>query len=891
MRNVYLVQVNELYGDNCFLPYSVGLIQAYCQSLDWVNKEYCFKELIYLRERPDAIVERMENPDVVGFSCYIWNWEFNKVLAKKVREVYPDCLIVFGGPHVPKSVGLRSDIPDYVDVVVYHEGEVAFSETLRARCSGLKAETLVHRSGSRIDDLSILPSPYLTGVFDTMLEADYNHNASQETHRGCAYSCSFCYWGSAVLTKVRAFDDERLVREFEWMGQHQIELLYNCFGRETQFITKRGVASFYMFEDGDTVEVVTHRGQWKKAIVRNYGNQKLREIRYSKGGLRGCLRVVRATQNHRWILSDGRETTCLEVGDRLMSGPHVFDFDYNSVTPDERLYWCYGFVYGDGTRVKNRDGEYLYSMVRLCKQDIKFRSRFEELGFSTSTSHSLVGDFIAFTGTYLKTLPDILVEPTNRVRAFVAGFLEADGSKSYHHNKSTRYKAIQATGKETIEFIRTVFPMVGIYILGEYVISNQTNLGFRRSETVLFRITENLATRKNASWRVVSVGDQTVLDSAWGLEVEEDHSFVFPCGVVTGNCDANYGLLPRDVELTEAMVSVKAHYGYPKTFRAAYAKNSNQRVLDISRMVHQAGMSKGTTLSFQSLHPAVLRDIRRSNIEIDDFKSLLAVYRQEGIPTYTELILGLPGETYDSFTRGIEQLLEAGQHEGLNVYLLSILPSAEMSDPEYQKKYGMKLVRSPLLQQHVTPSQDGIQEYCMICTETVSMPLSDWVRSYMFAWVVQAFHGFGLLREVAMYLREFHRVTYREFYEWLLQTARRRPYSLLGEEYTRTLVHVYHGIEGESWGAVDERYGNVIWPTEELTYLNIAAQQSERFYQEMAVLLRLQWDDVDVSTRLGWDRVQVRTAASFGGDLEEFAKQAVWYARKRLLQKPVSAEV
>ena len=575
MRNVYLVQVNERYGDNVFLPYSVGSIQAYCQSLEWVNKYYEFKELIYLRERPEQIVERMETPDVVGFSCYIWNWEFNKVLAKKVHESYPECLIVFGGPHVP----IKGEIPDYVNVVVHYEGEVAFSETLRHRCGidGSSSPTL--RMSSRITDLVILPSPYLSGVFDRLLNAPYRFHASQETHRGCPYSCSFCDWGSAVMAKVRAFATERLVQEFEWMGQHRIELLYNC--------------------------------------------------------------------------------------------------------------------------------------------------------------------------------------------------------------------------------------------------------------------------------------------------------------------DANYGLLPRDLELTKSMVSVKERFGYPQAFRAAYAKNSNQKVLDISRVVHKAGMSKGTTLSFQSLDGETLREIRRSNIDIDNFKSLLSTYRQEGIPTYTELILGLPGETYDSFTRGIEQLLEAGQHEGLNIYLLSILPNSEMGDTAYQQKYEMKLIVSPLLQQHVTPSQDGIQEYCTICVETAKMPLTDWVHAYMFAWAVQTFHGFGLLREVAMYLREFHRVTYREFYEWILQTARRRPNSLLGEEYIRTLACVYRGIEGGSWGEVDTRYGNIIWPTEELTYLNIAAQQSERFYQEMALLLRLQWDDVDVSMRLGWDRVQVRTAALFGGNLEEFAKQAVWYARKRLLQEPV----
>mgnify|MGYP001602080185 CR=1 FL=1 len=580
MRNVYLVQVNNTFGDNVFLPYSVGLLQAYCQSLDWVEKEYCFKELIYLRERPEAIVERMENPDVVGFSCYIWNWEFNKVLAKKVRESYPGCLIVFGGPHVPNSVELRSDIPDYVDVVIYHEGEVAFSETLRFRCGGLKAETLGQLTSFRISDLSILPSPYLTGVFDKMLESNYNHNASQETHRGCAYSCSFCDWGSAVMSKVRAFDDERLIREFEWMGQHKIELLYSC--------------------------------------------------------------------------------------------------------------------------------------------------------------------------------------------------------------------------------------------------------------------------------------------------------------------DANFGLLPRDLDLTKAMVAVKERYGYPQQFRAAYAKNSGQQVLNISRVVHQAGMSKGTTLSFQSLDPHTLQEIKRSNIKIENFKSLLGTYRQEGIPTYTELILGLPGETYESFTNGIEQLLDAGQHEGLNIYLLAVLPNAEMGDSEYQAKHGMRLIQSPLLQQHSTPNQDGIQEMCLLCVETATMSRESWIRAYMFAWVVQVFHGFGLLREVAMYLHEVQGVPYREFYEWLLQVAAQRPATLLAEEYRRTLAIVKRGLVGGQWGEVDLRYGNITWPTEELTYLNIAAQRSARFYDEMNLLLRLRWPDlVDVSIRVSWDRVALRTAAEFDGDLEEFARQAVWYARKRLLQKPV----
>ena len=79
----------------------------------------------------------------------------------------------------------------------------------------------------RLIDLEELSSPYLLGVFDLLMREPYTLQASQETHHGCPYSCEFCYWGSAMFTKIRSFSDERLATEFEWFGKNQIEFLYN----------------------------------------------------------------------------------------------------------------------------------------------------------------------------------------------------------------------------------------------------------------------------------------------------------------------------------------------------------------------------------------------------------------------------------------------------------------------------------------------------------------------------------------------------------------------------------------------------------------------------------------------------------------------------------------
>ena len=78
MRNVYLSQVNYAYGNNVYLPYSVGMLQAYCQTIPDIRKNFAFKELLYLREDVDEVLDRVDEPAIFGLSCYIWNWEYQK---------------------------------------------------------------------------------------------------------------------------------------------------------------------------------------------------------------------------------------------------------------------------------------------------------------------------------------------------------------------------------------------------------------------------------------------------------------------------------------------------------------------------------------------------------------------------------------------------------------------------------------------------------------------------------------------------------------------------------------------------------------------------------------------------------------------------------------------
>lgn len=92
----------------------------------------------------------------------------------------------------------------------------------------------------------------------------------------------------------------------------------NCFKRNTSFITSTGVKSFNDFRDGDEIEVLTHKGRLRKAVVHSYGKQQLQQVLF-RNPIIGKNKSVFVTKNHRWILEDGTETTAIKVGDKLFS--------------------------------------------------------------------------------------------------------------------------------------------------------------------------------------------------------------------------------------------------------------------------------------------------------------------------------------------------------------------------------------------------------------------------------------------------------------------------------------------------------------------------------------------------------------------------------------------
>ena len=522
MKNVYFVQVGFGFDGSVYLPYAVGTLLANCRRYEEITREYAFPEIVFFREKLDDAILKLRDPYLVAFSCSVWNMEYNKALAKRIKEKYPDCLINFGGHSVRADGSLLNELPQ-VDLLNFGEGEEVFAQLLIALSKGDISDvpSIAYRGAdgrpvctprASLCDLEQLPSPYLTGVFDPLFEKypDFEFLSVLETNRGCPYRCAYCDW--VTDKRMRFFPMERVKAEIRWLGEHKVAY---CF-----------------------------------------------------------------------------------------------------------------------------------------------------------------------------------------------------------------------------------------------------------------------------------------------------------CG------DSNFGMFPRDVEIAEYLVETKRALGYPEVFRPCYEKNSADRVFRICSILNREGMDKGATLAYQTLSPNALRNIGRQNLTMEHFSSLVQRYHEAGIPCYSELILGLPGETRESFCSGICRLLESGQHNSLSVYHCEMLPNAEMSDPAYVEKYGIQVMKVGFNHIHSAPERDEeVPEYSYLVRATNTLSADDWVYANLFSVCVQCFHALGILRYFAIWLNAEKHVRYYDFYSALLEFILADG-GLLGELWRQFREKYESSLSGD-WNYHNEKFGHVTWFFEEGAFLEI----------------------------------------------------------------------
>lgn len=529
-------------GSTLYFPYALGAIASYAWMFDSIKENYDISGIFFLRKNPDELIEKIEAPYIAAFSCYMWNFEYNKILAEKIKKKYPRCIVIFGGPQVSPGHTFLEKY-SFIDILIHDEGEVAFKELLNAFLYNKSIESISNvsfRNGdeyittaSAVPDITDFPSPYQSGFFARLQEENpaLNFTPLIETNRGCPNHCAYCSWG-LNNSKVREFPLERVFFDIEWVSKKKM-------------------------------------------------------------------------------------------------------------------------------------------------------------------------DFLGFA-------------------------------------------------------------------------------------------------------------------------------------------DANFGILPRDEIIADKIIETYKETGYPQKFQVSYSKNSGDRVFRINDKLNKHNMDKGVTLSFQSLSETVQKNIGRSNMYLEHYKKLLKKYNQAGIPTYTDLILGLPGETYSSFIEGINTLLELGQHSSLFVHLCEWLPCAEMGKKDYMEKYKIKYKKIPINHPHTSPTDnDEIQEFSRIITSTYSMDENDWIKMNLFSATVLCFHHLGLLQLVSLYLHNEKSIRYSDFYNdllnWLIDDKTDNP----AANALRSVKTASENVINNSGAVVifDKKFGNIAWPFEEYVFLE-TVHSKESFYKSIKSFLK-----------------------------------------------------
>lgn len=569
-KEVYLNEYNILLDNTAYLPYSTGLLQAYAQNRQKIRQVYNFMPILYHRDHPDKLLASYKNPAVAAFSSAVWNEQLCLAVAKKIKQKFPQCLIVFGGPSAPFCADTYFKKYPFIDVCVRGEGEESFAEILEraletndfSDIGGIsyknpKTNECVKNADRKIQvDLNVSPSPYIEGVFDQFMNNGFRWQAIMETNRGCPFTCTYCFWGQNGLNrKIRHFNLNRTKREIEWCGKNKITYIF-------------------------------------------------------------CA-------------------------------------------------------------------------------------------------------------------------------------------------------------------------------------------------------------------------------------------------------DGNFGMFEKDEEIASYLAATKKNLGYPERFRVNYSKNTDQRVIKVGSILHKHKLEKSITMSLQSFNQNALNNVKRRNIKMEVFYNLQNQFKEEELNTYTELILGLPGETYESWCEGLETCLSNGINNDIFVYLLQIYPNTVLAELEYQKKFSIKAVRIPLNEGHgASRASDIPLEYECVVTGNYTMLFDDWKKSAVTSWVMQSFISLKLAYFIVLYLVDRFNFKYLDIIKYIsdLKSGADSVISKNIEELYELASKINNGMPRT---VILKEFGDIYWEPEETFYLWMSGAL-EQFYNELKITLfkyldltKTNYDEQEVNEVVEYQKLRI----------------------------------
>lgn len=239
---VLLTAVNAKYIHSNLAVYSM---KAYAEKRGCEGTEIQLVEYT-INQQQDGILQKIyeKKPDILCFSCYIWNISFVRELIRDLKKILPETRIWVGGPEVSYDAEhFLKEMPQ-VTGVMCGEGEATFWEVIKSYAQwekqGQEPEALgkisgiVYRDGKELiatENREILDMDELVFPYENL--SLFEHKIIYyESSRGCPFSCSYCL--SSVDKKLRFRSLSLVKQELQFFLNHKVpqvkfvDRTFNC---------------------------------------------------------------------------------------------------------------------------------------------------------------------------------------------------------------------------------------------------------------------------------------------------------------------------------------------------------------------------------------------------------------------------------------------------------------------------------------------------------------------------------------------------------------------------------------------------------------------------------------------------------------------------------------
>lgn len=214
--------------------------------------------------------------------------------------------------------------------------------------------------------------------------------------------------------------------------------------------------------------------------------------------------------------------------------------------------------------------------------------------------------------------------------------------------------------------------------------------------------------------------------------------------------DDNFGMFKRDEEIAEYIAWLQDNYNWPRYIRTTTGKNNGARIIRVMRKTRGA---LPMTAAVQSMNPEVLKNIKRNNIKLETFQELQVELEQQGMQSYGELILSLPGESKQTFMDSVRDLLDAGSSR-ISAHQLMLLHGAEMATPESRKKFGLHTNFRVVARNIGNYTGEPVIEVEEMVVDTPTFPFEDYLEARVFHLLLTIFYYEGNFEEAFQYARQ-----------------------------------------------------------------------------------------------------------------------------------------